>query len=293
MPASLRGVHIRGQGFALASESASSVIISRLPGRRHHKRHGLTAVGMRFCVCSLQATEVSVTSQDVRSATQQHEQQREKEARKHAREIAEQKELHTVLAGARGPAPVRKRQRTADRLRATQSQEAQELAAPEPVHLPGVNVPGGPGHWLASVHPTPGPPVRAPASQPSPAEALALVSNVAAWATNAQLAANLAVHSASPASASTAHSALVAVGRALAPALAAYGHGHVAPHLELADERLTSQEGGREEAPADELEHVEEEGSASDSDSGSSSSGAAVTPLRKRPRPEQGVTTSG
>ena len=135
--------------------------------------------------------------------------------------------------------------------------------------------------------------MRAPASQPSPAEALALVSNVAAWATNAQLAANLAVHSASPASASTAHSALVAVGRALAPALAAYGHGHVAPHLELADERLTSQEGGREEAPADELEHVEEEGSASDSDSGSSSSGAAVTPLRKRPRPEQGVTTSG
>ena len=67
---------------------------------------------MRFCVCSLQATEVSVTSQDVRSATQQHEQQREKEARKHAREIAEQKELHKVLAGARGPAPVRKRQRT-------------------------------------------------------------------------------------------------------------------------------------------------------------------------------------
>ena len=172
---------------------------------------------MRFCVCPLQATEVSVTSQDV--------------------------------------------------------------------HIPGVHVTGGPGHWLASVHPTPGPPVRAPASQPSPAEALALVSNVAAWATNAQLAANLAVQSASPASASTAHSALVAVGRALATALAAYGHGHVAPHLELADER---------EAPADELEHVEEEKSASGSDSdGSSCSDAVVTPLRKRSRPEKGVTTSG
>ena len=35
--------------------------------------------------------------------------------------------------GTGGPAPVRKRQRTSDRLRATQSPEAQELAAHEPV----------------------------------------------------------------------------------------------------------------------------------------------------------------
>ena len=142
----------------------------------------------------------------------------------------------------------------------------------------------GPGHWLAGVHPTPGPPVRAPASQPSPAEALALVSSVAAWATNAQLAANLAVQSASPASACTAHAALVAVGRALATALAAYGHGHVARHLELADERLSSQEGARAEALVEELEHVEDEVcDGSDSDSGSGCA-VAVTPLHKRRR---------
>ena len=141
----------------------------------------------------------------------------------------------------------------------------------------------GPGHWLAGVHPTPGPPVRAPASQPSPAEALALVSSVAAWATNAQLAANLAVQSASPASACTAH-AVVAVGRALATALAAYGHGHVARHLELADERLSSQEGARAEALVEELEHVEDEVcDGSDSDSGSGCA-VAVTPLHKRRR---------
>ena len=115
-------------------------------------------------------------------------------------------------------------------------EQAQEQAATGAAGRTGTSgaVPGGTGHWLAAVQPTLGCPVRAPTSRPSPDDALAQVSAVAAWATNAQLAANLAQQSPCAASACVAHTALVAVGRALAVALASYGHADLAAHLELA-----------------------------------------------------------